>query len=75
MSLRASKASLAAARAAQLARHVQYHYSYSTDRGEYCADLSDLDSDPKTCKIDSLDIRGKPQGLTSPDTNLYQGVL
>ena len=44
-------------------------------RGEYCADLSDLDSDPKTCKIDSLDIRGKPQGLTSPDTNLYQGVL
>ena len=44
-------------------------------RGEYCAELSERDSDPKTCKIESLDIRGKPQGLTSPDTNLYQGVL
>ena len=43
-------------------------------RGDKFTDLSEQDSDPKTVRS-NLCIGDKPRGLTSPDTNLYQGVL
>ena len=48
---------------------------YIVCRGDYCADLSKRDSDPKTVRS-NLSISGvNRKGLTSPDTNLYQRVL